>query len=87
MAAISYMYNGLVFNKGQELTANWGACYPIQTGKIIDFEQRPATRFYPADVLAVIEWDDGNQSKEEINRIHKNGYRSENCSPIGIFTV
>lgn len=87
MAAITYMYNGLVFNKGQRVTANWGACYPTEEGKIVDFITKPASRFSPASVLVVIEWSDGRQSKEEISRIHEPGYRSENGSPIGIFTA
>ena len=81
MANIFYMINGLTFREGQELTANWGACYPVAKGKITGFEHRPA------DVLAVIEWEDGTHSKEELNRIHEPGWRSANGSPIGIFTV
>ena len=63
MANIFYMINGLTFREGQELTANWGACYPVAKGKITGFEHRPANMFHPADVLAVIEWEDGTQSR------------------------
>lgn len=87
MANIFYMINGLTFRDGQELTANWGACYPVAKGKITGFEHRPANMFHPADVLAVIEWEDGTHSKEELNRIHEPGWRNANGSPIGIFTV
>lgn len=87
MANIFYMINGLTFREGQDLTANWGACYPVAKGKITGFEHRPANMFHPADVLAVIEWEDGTHSKEELNRIHEPGWRSANGSPIGIFTV
>lgn len=85
MANTFYIFNGLIFKTGTKVTANWGACYPTEDGTIVGFEPRPATHFHSADVLAIIEWADGGQSKEEISRIHELGYRSKNGSPIGIF--
>lgn len=77
---------------GQRLELNCGACFPIQSGTIIGFEDIPATRFSRGGVHAVIKWDGTDEfpahiEKVSLSQIHPHGWRSEGGSPLGVFVA
>lgn len=72
---------------GQKVIGNFGACFPLAYGKIIDFEKVKSTKWTNENVLAVIEWDNEKITKEEIDRIYMTGHRSSNGSSLGIYKV
>lgn len=70
---------------GQPVVGNWGAMFPLEAGVIVGFAEREATRWTPAAVVAVIRWEDGRTSMEELADIHPAGWRSPSGSPLGVF--
>lgn len=82
--------NLVVVMSGQRLELNCGACYPLQYGTVIGFYESPETRFSRGGVHAVVLWDGSGETaprKEhvELSRIHPQGWRSANGSPLGVF--
>lgn len=63
---------------GSVIEGNWGAMHPISEGVITSIK---------ADGFAVVEWEDGEVSEEEISRFKSPGETSKNGSPIGLFVV
>lgn len=75
---------------GQRLELVCGACFPVQGGTVIGFEDVPATRFSRGGIHAVIKWDGTDEypahiEKVPLSEIHPRGWRSANGSPLGVF--
>lgn len=65
---------------GQRVTGNFGACFPIETGVVIGFANAPSGR-----PMAMIAWASGRIDYVQVNQIHREGWKSQNGSQIGIF--
>lgn len=73
---------------GQQVEGNFGACYPIACGTIVGFVEVPASRFQYGHVAAIIKWADrAALERVDLSKIHPQGWRSANGSPIGIFVA
>ena len=73
---------------GQRVECVCGACYPVERGTVIGFENVPDGRFFRGGVHAVIRWE--NREKPErvrLSDIHRRGWRSAGGSPIGVFVA
>ena len=74
---------------GQRVECVFGACYPVEYGKIVGFEDVPDGRFFRGGVFALIRWDDRPDHPERVrlSDIHRRGWRSANGSPLGVFVA
>ncbi len=77
---------------GQRLELVCGACFPVQGGTVMGFEDIPATRFSRGGIHAVIKWDGTDEypahiEKVPLSEIHPRGWRSANGSPLGVFVA
>lgn len=74
---------------GQRVERVCGACYPVQGGTVVGFEDAPAGRFFRGGVFARVRWDDSVDRPERVrlSDIHRRGWRSANGSPLGVFVA
>lgn len=74
---------------GQRVERVCGACYPVQGGTVVGFEDAPAGRFFRGGVFAWVRWDDSTDRPERVrlSDIHRHGWRSSNGSPLGVFVA
>ncbi len=74
---------------GQHVERNCGACFPLQYGTVIGFDDLPDGRFSRGGVHAVIRWDDYPDRPERVrlSDIHRRGWRSAGGSPLGVFVA
>ena len=74
---------------GQRVERVCGACYPVQGGTVVGFEDAPAGRFFRGGVFAWVRWDDSTDRPERVrlSDIHRRGWRSANGSPLGVFVA
>lgn len=75
---------------GQRLELVCGACFPVQGGTVIGFEDVSETRFSCGGVYAVVKWDGTDEFPPHVENvplsdIHRHGWRSANGSPLGVF--
>lgn len=81
--------NTVIVMIGQRVECVCGACYPVQGGTIVGFEDVPGGRFSRGGVFALIRWDDRADRPERVrlSDIHRRGWRSANGSPLGVFVA
>lgn len=74
---------------GQRVECVCGACYPVEGGTVISFEDVPDGRFSRGGVFAWIRWDDRPDRPERVrlSDIHRRGWRSAGGSPLGVFVA
>lgn len=65
---------------GRSVEANWGAYFPVDEGLITDINEEEGTVFIQFQNGANID-----PSWIEVDKIHAQGWRSPNGSPIGVF--
>lgn len=72
---------------GQRVECVCGACYPVEGGTVIGFEDVPDGRFFRGGVFAWIRWDNRPDHPERVrlSDIHRRGWRSAGGSPLGVF--
>lgn len=63
---------------GQRVECVCGACYPVEGGTVIGFEDVPDGRFFRGGVFALIRWDSRPDRPERVrlSDIHRRGWRS-----------
>lgn len=74
---------------GQRVECVCGACYPVEGGTVIGFEDVPDGRFFRGGVFALIRWDSRPDRPERVrlSDIHRRGWRSAGGSPLGVFVA
>lgn len=74
---------------GQRVECVCGACYPVEGGTVIGFEDVPDGRFSRGGVFALIRWDSRPDHPERLHLsdIHRRGWRSAGGSPLGVFVA
>lgn len=74
---------------GQRVERVCGACYPVEGGTVIGFEDVPDGRFFRGGVFAWIRWDDCPDHPERVrlSDIHRRGWRSAGGSALGVFVA
>lgn len=70
---------------GQPVVGFWGAMFPWEGGVIIGFAEREATKWAAGGTMAVIRWEDGRTSMEDLSEIRTAGQRSAGGSPLGVY--
>lgn len=76
--------NTVITMIGQSVVGNFGAGFPNKDGIIIGFKNINS-RFYGTYAAALILWEGKQLEVVSLSEIHKEGWRSVNGSPIGIF--
>lgn len=70
---------------GQPVVGFWGAMLPLEGGVIVGFAEREATKWTAGGTMAVIHWEGGRTSMEELAEIRTAGQRSAGGSPLGVY--
>lgn len=77
----------LIVMIGQAVEINCGSCYPREKGTIVGFVSTPSGRVPRGGMFALVSWETRPDRPERVHlsNIHRQGWRSESGSPLGVF--